>query len=409
MLKKILLFTLLMSCVFSSNALAKWWIFGQSEETVATSYLYLNDISFNELDEQVTLYRDMLPGGRVILRGKAQSGKSRIGKVEVSLDKKETWQPAAKSADGSFEFSFIPELNRTYPLYVKILDTSGKSNEVDETFREITVSNADISALVRQALDAMVRAYQEEEPRSFMAYVDANFAGDAVVLDRAIRKDFTAFDALHLTYTLNNVASGAKGKVFVALSYNRQVTSARSGGTLTDRGLTEFIFNLTAGKAKVSAMKQPLLFGLSEASEVATGIVNSGENDEILILDETGNLRIGPVGDDAIGASSIPALTNLRVIDAVIHHSYSFAFDFPIDSMANDLSIIYDIVLEEALTPTGPWTEVFREHYWDPRFHNVTTTHIASSSALLYYRAKVESQSTHEQSLPTNVVMVDNR
>lgn len=413
MLKKMVFFTLLLSCLASTNALAKWWIFGQSEENVATRYLYLNDISFSELDQQVTLYQDMLPAGRVVLRGKAQAGKTSIGKVEVSLDNKETWQKADKSDDGSFEFSFIPEQNRTYQLYVKILDTAGKSNEVDETYREVTVSSSNIDMVIRQVLDAMIRAYQDEDPRGFMTYVADDFAGDYAILDRAIRKDFTAFDGLNLNYTLNNVASGSQGKVFVVISFNRQVTSARSGETLTDRGLTEFVFSLNAGSAKVVAMKNPLIFGLSEAEEVATGDVNSNENIDNLEIDSSGNIGMrNSSGESGVvdgDTSDVPTPTNFRVTDAVVHHEYSFAFDFPIDSMVNDLSVLYDIILEEALTPVGPWTEVFREHFWDPRFVNITTTNIASNSAFLYYRAKVESQSTLEQSLPTNVVTVDNR
>ncbi len=420
MLKKTLFFALVISCLLSTNASAKWWIFGQSDDTVATRYLYLNDISFTELDEQVTLYKDMLPDGHVIIRGKAQSGKSMIGKVEISLDDKETWQKADKSADGSFEFSFVPELERTYKLYVKILDTSGKSNEVDKTYREVTVSNSDIDQIIREALDAMISAYRDENPRGFMTIINDNFAGGYMVLDRAVRKDFTAFDSLILDYTLNNVASGAQGKVFVALTYNRQVTSTRSGETLTDNGLTEFIFNLQAGKAQVTAMKNPLLFGLSEAEEVATGTVNSGENDEVLFVDALGGAGLGPVGGGDGGVSpgggggvppggsgvDFPFPDDLQVTLFRGHHDISLSFN-----LLPDVGFVpgYEVVLEESVGAPGLWSEVYRQTLDSTTISNFTSDAIAQGDGpMLYYRIIIERVSDGAQNGPSNIVSVDN-
>lgn len=421
MFKKIIFITLIMSCLISTNALAKWWIFGQSEVNVTTRYLYLNDVAFNELDEQVTLYRDMLPGGRVVVRGKATSGETTIGKVEISLDNKETWRKADKAADGSFEFSFVPELDRTYQLYVKILNTSGTSNEVDETYREITVSNSDIDTIIRQALDSMIQAYQVEEPRSFMTWVDDDFAGDYVLLDRAIRKDFTAFDGLNINYTLNNVVSGASGKVFVAFTFNRQVTSSRSGETFVDQGLTEFIFKLTTGKARVVAMKNPLIFGLSDASEIATGTVNSNENAETLKVDNHGGLGIGPPDDgtggmdddDGMGddLGGFPTPANLDVDAFTPYHRINLNFSVS-PNVVGDAD--YQIVVEEALDSSGPWVEVYRAPYTADTVDSSGIEHFNSASVLashtgtLYYRIFVERVSDSDLSNPSNIVLVVN-
>ncbi len=405
-------FLLLAMGVAADEAFAKWWIFGQSEEEVATRYLYLNEVSYDELGDKVTVYREILDHGQVVFKGRGQAGKNKVGAVQISFDGGGTWEKARLASDGSFELRFTPQMGETYQVAVKILDTAGKSNDVEATRKELVVSDRNITAVIRDALDQLIEAYHSEDARAFMALVDENFAGDATVLDRGVRKDFTLFDNLDLRYTLNNVTSGTQGKVFTSISFRRQVTSTRSGQTFQDRGVTEFIFVLNGEKALVSAMKNPLIFGLSEAAEVATGTVNSGENNEVLIIDESGALRLGPFGADSDtldDTSNVLAPTNLRVTDSFPHHSYSFAFDFPIDSMENDLSTTYEIVLEESLAPGGPWTEVFREAFWDPRFPNITTTHIAQSAAFLFYRAKVESISTGEQSLPTNVVMVDNR
>jgi len=407
MLKKIIYITIIMSCLISTNVMAKWWIFGQSETNVATRYLYLNDISFNELDEQVTLYQDMLPAGRVILRGKAQSGKNNIGKIQISLDNKETWQKADKSDDGSFEFSFIPELNHTYQLYVKILDTSGKSNEVDETYREITVSNNDIDMVIRQTLDAMINAYQDENLRDFMTFVDADFAGDAVNLDRAVRKDFTAFDALNINYSLNNVVTGAIGKVFVTFTFNRQVTSSKTGETFVDQGLTEFIFKVTSGKARVMAMKNPLIFGLSDADAIATGTVTSGENDENIAIDDDGNIHLDPVGGDGGGGGvDFPFPDNLQLTLFHPHHDISMSFDLLPDVVG---VVGYEVVLEESVGAPGLWSEVYRHALNSTIISNFTSDAIAHGDGpMLYYRINIERVSDGEQNGPSNIVIVDN-
>ena len=411
MFKKIIFITLIMSCLISTNAFAKWWIFGQSEVNVTTRYLYLNDVAFNELDEQVTLYRDMLPEGRVVVRGKATSGETTIGKVEISLDNKETWRKADKAADGSFEFSFVPELDRTYQLYVKVLNTSGSSNEVDETYREITVSNSDIDTIIRQALDRMIQSYQDEDSRSFMAYVDDDFAGDYVLLDRAIRKDFTAFDALNINYTLNNVISGANGKVFVTFTFNRQVTSSRSGETLVDQGLTEFIFKLTTGKARVVAMKNPLIFGLSDAGEIATGTVNSNENDETLRIGRDGGLYIGPPDGMDDDSGGFPTPENLYVDDFTQYHRINLTFSVSPDVVGD---VDYQIVVEEAQDSSGPWVEVYQAPYTTDTVdssgveHFNPTSVLASHTGTLYYRIFVERVSDGDLSNPSNIVLVVN-
>ncbi len=405
MLKKLALLLLLFISVLSTDASAKWWIFGQSEETVATRYLYLNDISFNELDQQVTLYRDLLPDGRVILRGKAQSGKSQIGKIEISLDNRESWQPARKDANGSFEFSFTPELNKTYDLYVKILNTTGKSNEIDETYRQLTVSDSDIESIIRTALDSMVQAYMEENPRAFMASVNPDFAGDYAFLDKAIRQDFGAFDGLQLAYTLNNVASGSGGKVYVALSYNRLVTSAYSGETLSDKGLTEFTFSLNGNRATVLSMKNPLIFGLSDAANVATGTVNSSENDSVLAVGPDGTLDLVPVtqvGDDSFGGV-IPAPENLTIV-SFSYPDLEMHFDIPAGISEAD----YDRVIQWSTSPSGPWLDDDMGSFIVGTF-NQFTVHCRPeiwTPATIYYRIAFERKTDSERGAWSNLIFV---
>jgi hypothetical protein len=292
---KIAMLTLLL--VFSVlvvNADAKWWIFGTSEDEVETSYLFLNKVAFSELGNKVTLYRNMLPMGTITIQGKGTAGKNKVGSVRITLDNKDTWQDVKLSESGAFEFTFRPEIDKTYKVSVEVTDTTGKTNKIENTYKEITVSQIDIQAVVRDALDRMIDAYQREMPAQFMALVADDFAADKVILDRAVRKDFTAFDNIGIRYTLNNVASDATGKVYASLSYSRMVTSTRTGRSFSDKGTTDFTFKVGDKGLKIFSMKIPLIFGLSDASNVATGTVNAPSSDPILLVDSRGNVSMVP-------------------------------------------------------------------------------------------------------------------
>ena len=217
----------------------------------------------------------------------------------VTQDNKKTWQQAELTKDGTFSYSFPPETGRTYEIYVEITDTRGKTNEVDDTRKEVTVSDSDIMSVIRDAVDAMINAYKNEDAMAFMSYVSDDFAGDYTILDRAIRSDFSIFDNIDLRYTLNTVTADSKGMIFVSLTFNRFVISSKTGHTFSDRGSTEFVFQLGQIHPMAYSMKNPLIFGLSDASEVATGSVISNNNDPVIVVDERGNI-VERDYDDAI-------------------------------------------------------------------------------------------------------------
>lgn len=275
-----------------SPAEAKWWIFGQSNEEVSFSYLYLNGISYEESGPKTSVPKSSLQDGQLQIRGKAKVGKGNVGGVRVSIDDRATWQNAKVADDGTFEFLFRPELARTYVLFVEVIDTVGKSNDVDKTRKEVTIIESNIQQLVKVALEELMAAYRGEDPARFMKLVSENFAGDSANLDRAIRKDFSAFDNFDIRYTFNNVSIDPAGRAFAAITFSRSVTSSKSGKTLSDKGSTEFVFKMEEGVAKVFSMKNPLIFGLSDPGEVATG--STAVSDPLIIVDGGGNVAKVP-------------------------------------------------------------------------------------------------------------------
>ena len=233
------------------NADAKWWIFGQSNDEININYMYINKISYDETGPELTIYKETLLDGLIHITGKASVRKGKIGGVRVSTSNKERWEEAKFSETGAFEYSFRPDPDKEHVLYVEIMDTAGKTNDIEATRKKVKLSDQNIMALIRETLDKMIESYRNEDPTRFMSYVSEDFAGDETNLDRAIRKDFSAFDNIDLRYTLNNVAAGTRGMVYVSINFNRSVISAKDGKSYTDRGMTEFVFQL--GPARSTA------------------------------------------------------------------------------------------------------------------------------------------------------------
>ncbi len=282
--------------LLTGAAEAKWWIFGKSNDAVSLKYLYINRVPADESGKSIKLFKETLPSdGTVKINGRAQVGRGRVGSIRISLDDKEkVWQDVKFADNGTFEHAFKPQVGRTYVLYVEVTDTAGKTNLVEDTRKEITLSEEQIQAAVREALDEMFAAYSREDLAGFMARVGDKFAGDKAILETAVKKDFDALNNIRITYTINNIGSGAQGRVFVSITYNRLVFVTKTGQSSADTGFTEFVFDSPTGKLALFSMKQPLMFGLSDADNVATGEV-LGNTGSILTLDDgdlTGALTV---------------------------------------------------------------------------------------------------------------------
>jgi len=286
---------------------AKWWIFGKSADEVTLRYLYLNDVSFDEGGPALCLPTDRLAGGLVVIKGKAEAGKSKIGTVQVTTDKKQTWVKARLSKDGTFEYTFTPQTDLQYDIYVKVTDTRGKTNDSARTYKQLKVVVMDSQASMRDDLDAMIKAYSSANLGQFMKYVSEDFASDKSVLERAVMHDFSALRNIDLRYTVNNITKDTRGNMSVSITFTRTVTSARTGQLYSDNGMTEFVFKLEGSGYKVFSMKMPLIFGLSDAANVATGSVNSAASNiaNIISVNTSGQVGMGAASNaSGTGSSS---------------------------------------------------------------------------------------------------------
>ncbi len=289
--------------ILGSNAEAKWWIFGQESEPVSMDYLYANTYNFDDFENGITLYQDASNNEIIHIRGKATADKGMIGKVLVTINGKKDWKKAQLSKDGSFDFTFQPENTIKYDVYVKAIDTTGRTNDIELTHKIITISHQDVRALILHALSSLSKAYEENDSTSFMTNVSENFAGDDVTLASAVRRDFSLLDDISLDLTINNIAS-QDGKYYVSITYNRRVTVINTGEVLTDDGITEFDFSQSGKGIKLYAMKIPLIFGLSDAENVATGSLGSVENGHVITIDSSGNVKKATFAEAVNGTSS---------------------------------------------------------------------------------------------------------
>lgn len=291
---KILLMTIMLLGI-AANGWCGWWIFGQSQDEVTINYLYLNGTSIDELAEKATIYKNTLDNGEVLIKGKATAGKNRIAKIEISLDNKAVWQDVTQE-NGVFNYRFTPDAGKTYDFYLRATDTRGRTNGVDSTYRKLTVSGQNIRGMVIELLNNLVAAYQTKNSTQFMSHVSPNFAGDQVYLDRAIRRDFSLFDNIRLSYTINSITASA-GRISASITYNRSLTGTRTNVTYRDNGMTEFTFAMLNDGLSVYSMKNPLIFGLSAASEVATGTSANSPNTPVIVVDNSGSITTVPFKD----------------------------------------------------------------------------------------------------------------
>jgi len=358
-MKKVLI--LVLSFAFLALAInkaeAKWWIFGESGNEVGFNYLYINNTSYDELGSKAVLYKDSLQNGVITIKGKTNIKKGKVGYVKISKDNKQTWQNAQISEGGVFSYSFAPEVGHKYQLCIEASDTMGIINNVDETYKEITISDENINSAVRETVNSMIRAYENEEENLFMTFVSPEFTGDEVVLDSAIRKDFNAFDSIKINTYINNITSSSNGRVYVALQYNRNLIAAKTGQIYSDKGFTEFVLSNENGKFKIFSMKNPLIFGLSNAGEVATGTVQSTNNDPIIIVDSQGNVDEKPfktaidIINDNAEISSSESSNTVEVISATIPLNMSLDFATEATGMSMHYDLTFDFV-DVGGTPT---------------------------------------------------------
>jgi len=235
----------------------------EKPDDIRLEYLYINKKMTPETEKKITLFREPLSGGRVSITGKV-ADTAKVKTVEVSIDNKGTWRKARSTKKNTFRYSFRAEKGTTYGLFIRITDAKGNTNNIEDTFKGITILDRSLYNAVKDLLDSMIGAYQGKALGSFMACVDDSFTGEKVEYEKSVQNDFSALHDISIHYTLNSVTPDYRDKVSVALNFDRSYTVLKTGKRRSDEGSTVMIFRIDNGKLSLYSVRGQPLFGFTK-------------------------------------------------------------------------------------------------------------------------------------------------
>ncbi len=267
---------------------AAWWKFGRKKAIPEITSLYICKIDARDIEEGVYISPSDLEGGLIVIKGKAEMRKGKIARVKISLDGGKTWEDA-KVKEGSFIYSFRPEMGREYEFQIYAIDTTGKKSDPHDWEFKITFGPEIGKEEVVKVFQRMLRNYMRENLPAFMQDVSENFRGDLSALEDALEKDFRFFDNIRINVSIVRIVkSGKDYKVYFV--YNRQLTSSKTGRVLKDRSTSTAAFEVTPDKkVKLVELSAPLIFGVSEPEDVATSVTPDAVGTKVIVVDEEGN------------------------------------------------------------------------------------------------------------------------
>jgi len=284
-------------------AQAAWWEFGRSAGEPYFSMLRFNNVDAEQRDDMLVLTRDDLIAGSVVVRGRAEVGRGEVGLVEISLDSGKTWSGATLGERGMFTYEFAPQLDREYPFRIRAISTTGVATGPEEHDFKLLVSSADGAREARAAFMKLLDAYQREDRASFMRGVSENFEGNLGALEDGLAKDFRYLDDIRIQATVSRI-NRQERTYEIYFTYNRQVRSAKTGNLLKDSAASIVGFRLESGGMKLVRMSAPLIFGVSEAEDVATSVTGQSVGQSVLTLDASGSASTSTQGQTTSSAGT---------------------------------------------------------------------------------------------------------
>jgi len=312
-------------------ALAAWWEFGRNPGEPVVTELKFNKVDALRIEQKMQLGADELErGGVLIVRGRAEIGKGTIGAVELTLDGGKTWFKAALDERGFFTHEFKPEPQRDYGFAVRALTVTGASSDAEAHAFVLSVSSETAVDQVRRAFLALLDAYSRENRSAFMRGISPDFDGIVSALEDAVSDDFRHLDNIRIEPNIARIVPFAGGYE-VYFTFNRSVTSSRTGQQLRDSAATTITFQRTGEGFKVSRMAAPLIFGVSNPEDIATQVTGESVGKPVLVLDPrsgaAGTATQGQTVAGAASAAQTKRLTYNNTGPGVLWFSQGFEFD----------------------------------------------------------------------------------
>jgi len=280
--------TLLTAALLLPPAEAAWYDFARNENAPEIAQLQVAGREMEDLVELMVLYPDELKGGKLTVRGKAETTRGTIGAVLVSVDGGVNFEKAKVERSGAFIFEAAPVLEREYEFQVRALDTTGRSSDPKSGAFKFVVrpdkSREEALALFNKLLDL----YEAKDRNGFMARVSDDFEGSRAALLEGLESDFANLASIDIQPSILRAAK-VGATVQVQFTFTRRVQSRTSGKVLTDRSTSNMSFVRDGEEFKLASMAAPLIFGVSATGEVATSVENRSEGTTVLAVTDSGD------------------------------------------------------------------------------------------------------------------------
>ncbi len=289
----------------AQSATAQWWRFGSDSGQPVFSDLLFNNVSALRVDRSLQFSPEDLDQRKIAVRGRAEVGQGKIGRVEASLDDGANWTAIPVGERGLFAFEFVPEIEHAYRFKIRALSTTGQSSDEAEHAFEFKVVKEDNRALAKAAFQQLLDRYMARDRSGFMGLVSREFLGNETALDSAIGNDFRFFDSIRIEPTIQRMAA-SDNRWTIYFNFRRQVRSVRSGQMLTDQAMTSVTLIRDGDGYKLQELAAPLIFGVSDPSNVATYVTGEAVGRPVLTVNEkTGEVSTQTQGQttDSTGGS----------------------------------------------------------------------------------------------------------
>jgi hypothetical protein len=275
---------LLFGCV--QSAIGAWWEFGRREGEPVITELRVNTVDATRLVDNVVLSREDLVSGVVTIRGRAEVRQGVIGLVEYSIDGGRTWRTATLGDRGMFVIELKPDVGRSYAVTVRAITTVGKqTDDADYSFK-LEVGTGNTTEEVRSTFLRMLEAYRGKNRSEFMRYVSDDFEGIVSALDEAVSNDFRNFDNIRIEPNITRI-SPFGGGFEIYFTFNRQVYSTRNGRLLKDAAASTMMFRREAQGYRLTRLAAPLIFGVSNPTDVATSVTTQSVGQQVITVNPT--------------------------------------------------------------------------------------------------------------------------
>ena len=275
-----IIFLGLMFLVCANQVEANWWIFGDEENLPEITSLFLGGVDITGMGaRELVLDNSNLEAGNVMVKGFAAKGGALLAIAKISLDGGQTWKEVGIEG-GRFFYQFAPEADREYKPQFKVIDTEGEESDIRDLPQfTLIYKPVDLYEVLKQTLQEMIEAYAFKNLPRFSRYISDYFRGDRFALEEAIESDFTKYDNINIDVTVQQVIKSGN-EVAVNFEFNWYGIKKSDGSILSPaRGSAHYIFQQEEGGYKLLAMASPIIFGVSEASQVDTGEPGSAVDD----------------------------------------------------------------------------------------------------------------------------------